>query len=30
MSRPARDDAQAARLWEESEKLLASAGFALA
>jgi NAD(P)-dependent dehydrogenase (short-subunit alcohol dehydrogenase family) len=30
MSRPARDDAQAARLWEESEKLLASAGYPLA
>jgi NAD(P)-dependent dehydrogenase (short-subunit alcohol dehydrogenase family) len=30
MSRHARDDAAAARLWEESEKLCASAGFALA
>lgn len=30
MSRHARDDAAAERLWDESEKLLASAGFALA
>ena len=30
MSRQARDDAAAARLWDESEKLCASAGFALA
>jgi NAD(P)-dependent dehydrogenase (short-subunit alcohol dehydrogenase family) len=30
MSRAARDDAMAARLWEESEQLVASAGFALA
>ncbi len=30
MSRRARDDAAAARLWDESEKLCASAGFALA
>jgi NAD(P)-dependent dehydrogenase (short-subunit alcohol dehydrogenase family) len=30
MSRHARDDAAAERLWEESERLLASAGFALA
>ena len=29
MSRHARDDAAAERLWEESERLLASAGFAL-
>jgi NAD(P)-dependent dehydrogenase (short-subunit alcohol dehydrogenase family) len=29
MSEHARDDAAAARLWEESERLLASAGFAL-
>ena len=29
MSHPARDDAAAARLWEESERLLAGAGFAL-
>jgi NAD(P)-dependent dehydrogenase (short-subunit alcohol dehydrogenase family) len=30
MSRHARDDAAAERLWDESERLLASAGFALA
>ena len=30
MSRRARDDAAAARLWDESERLLASVGFALA
>ena len=30
MSRNARDDAAAARLWDESERLLASTGFALA
>lgn len=30
MSRHARDDAAAQRLWDESERLLASAGFALA
>jgi NAD(P)-dependent dehydrogenase (short-subunit alcohol dehydrogenase family) len=30
MSRNARDDEAAARLWDESERLLASAGFALA
>jgi NAD(P)-dependent dehydrogenase (short-subunit alcohol dehydrogenase family) len=30
MSRRARDDEAAARLWDESERLLASAGFALA
>ncbi len=29
MSRPARDDAAAERLWEESERLLAGVGFAL-
>ena len=29
MSRHARDDAAAERLWDESERLLASAGFAL-
>jgi len=29
MSRDARDDAGAERLWAESERLLASAGFAL-
>ncbi len=30
MSRQARNDDAASRLWVESEKLLASAGFALA
>jgi len=30
MSRQARDDAAAARLWDESERLLASAGYAVA
>ncbi len=30
MSRPARNDEAAARLWEESERLLASAGYAVA
>ena len=30
MSRRARDDAAAARLWDESERLLAGAGYALA
>jgi hypothetical protein len=29
MSRHARDDAAAERLWDESERLLASAGFPL-
>ena len=29
MSRQARDDEAAARLWDESEKLLASVGFAI-
>ena len=29
MSRHARDDAAAERLWDESERLLASAGFAV-
>ena len=29
MSRQARDDEAAARLWDESERLLVSAGFAL-
>ena len=30
MSRQARNDEAAARLWDESERLLASAGFAVA
>ena len=30
MSRQARDDEAARRLWDESERLLAAAGFAIA